>query len=138
MTTISREPEPGAPEDLREALAGAPLAEAAWNDLTPIARRDYISWINGAKQSQTRLRRLEKACSMLEAGKRRPCCYAIVPLDLHKALAAAQAAKDQWRDLTPDERRDFIDWIESAEQREARQRRIETACGMLAGGNRRP
>ncbi len=136
MTIV--EPEPGAPADLREALAGAPVAEAAWKSLTPIAHRDFISWIDSARQTQTRARRLEKACSMLAAGKRRPCCYAIVPLDLHKALAAAREAKAQWSDLTPDERRDFIGWIESAEQRQTRLRRIEQACGMLAGGKRHP
>jgi hypothetical protein len=37
---------------------------------------------------------------MLAAGKRRPCCYSIVPLNLHKALVAAPKAKAQWHDLT--------------------------------------
>ncbi len=134
---MREESEPMAPADLLRALADAPPAAAAWKALTPIARRDFICWIGSAKQAQTRLRRLGKACSMLAAGKRRPCCYAIVPLDLHKALSAAQEAKVQWRDLNSVERRDFIDWIESAERRETRRLRIEEACGILAGGQRR-
>src|SRR5438552_7124326 len=83
-----KESEPGVPTDLRKALADAPQAKAQWSDLTAIARRDFISWIDSAKQPETRRRRIERACSMLAAGKRRPCCYSIVSLDLHKALKA--------------------------------------------------
>src|SRR5437660_8216561 len=95
------------PTDLRKALAAAPLAEAAWKALTPIARRDFTSWIDSAKQPETRRRRIERACENLAAGKRRPCCYAVVPMDLYKALGAAPMAKAQWSDLTPTERRDL-------------------------------
>lgn len=125
------------PTDLRKALAAAPAAKARWDDLTPIARHDFISWIEAAKQNETRRRRVERACDMLVAGKRRPCCYAIVPLDLHRALAAAPAAKAKWGRLTPNARREFISWIESAKQRETRRRRIGDACELLAAGKRR-
>ena len=126
------------PADIRKAIAAAPEARAQWNELTPIARRDFISWIESAKQEETRRRRIERACSMLAEGKRRPCCYSIVPLDLHKALAAAPKAKAQWHGLAPDARRDFISWVESAKQRETRKRRIDEACVKLAAGKRRP
>src|SRR5438034_11445021 len=72
------ESEPRVPTDLGKALAATPTAKVQWNDLTPIARRDFITWIDSAKQPETRRRRIEKACSMLAAGKRRPCCYSIV------------------------------------------------------------
>ena len=126
------------PTDLRKALAAAPTAKAQWRDLTPIARRDFISWMDSAKQKETRRRRIEKACSMLVAGKRRPCCYSIVSFNLYAALAATPMAKAQWRDLTPTERRDFISWMDSAKQPEAHRRRIEKACVMLAAGKRGP
>ncbi len=132
------DPEPTVPADLRKALRSAPPARMQWNGLTPIARRDFISWIAAAKQAETRRRRIERACDMLAAGKRRPCCYAIVPLDLHKALAEKPKAKAQWSDLTPNARRDFIGWIDSAEERDARRRRIEEACTALAAGKRQP
>jgi len=134
----TEEPEARVPTDLRNALAAAPMAKAQWKDLTPIARRDFISWIDSAKQTETRRRRIEKACSMLAAGKRRPCCYSIVSFDLFTALAAAPMAKAQWSELTPIERRDFISWMDSAKQPEAHKRRIEKACAMLAAGKRRP
>ena len=69
------EPEPRVPADLRKALAAAPKARALWSDITPIARRDWIRWIATAKRSETRTRRIDKACTMLVAGKRRPCCF---------------------------------------------------------------
>lgn len=119
------------PSDLRKALASVPAAKAQWDHLTPIARRDFISWIDSAKQIDTRKRRIERACSMLAAGKRRPCCYAIVPLDLHNALKAAPQAKARWSELPSDARRDLIDWIDSAKQRDARRRRIDETCAKL-------
>src|SRR6266545_5720363 len=130
--------EPKVPTALRKALAAAPMAKAQWSDLTPIARKDFISWIDSAKQLETRRRRIEKACSMLAAGKRRPCCYSIVSLNLHTALAATPREKAQWSDLTPIERRDFISWMDSAKQPEAHRRRIEKACVLLAAGKRPP
>jgi len=126
------------PTDLRTALAATPMAKAQWSDLTPIARRDFISWIDSAKQPETRRRRIEKACSMLAAGKRRPCCYSIVSFNLYTALAAAPMAKAQWSDLTPIERRDLISWMDSAKQPGAHKRRIEKVCATLAAGKRRP
>src|SRR5438477_193652 len=55
------ESEPRVPADLRKALAAAPMARVQWSDLTPIARRDFISWIDSAKQPETRRRRIERA-----------------------------------------------------------------------------
>ena len=132
------ESEPRVPTGLRKALAATPMAKTQWRDLTPIARRDFISWIDSAKQAETHRRRIERACSMLAAGKRRPCCYSIVSLDLHLALKAAPRAKAQWSDLTSIERRDFISWMDSAKEPETHRRRIEKACAMLASGKRRP
>jgi hypothetical protein len=69
------EPEPRLPPDLRKALADIPQARALWSDISPTARRDWIHWITSAKRSETRARRIENACSMLAAGKRRVCCF---------------------------------------------------------------
>jgi hypothetical protein len=66
--------EPRLPTDLRKALAASSTAKAQWRDLTPIARSDFISWMDSAKQPETHRRRIEKACLMLAAGKRRPRC----------------------------------------------------------------
>jgi hypothetical protein len=69
------EPEPKGPTDLQKALTASPKARALWSDITPIARRDWIHWIVSAKRPETRARRIENACAMLTAGKRRVCCF---------------------------------------------------------------
>ena len=75
ITRVGDEPEVRVPMDLLEALAAAPRAQAAWADITPLARRDWIFSISTAKLPETRRRRIEKACDMLASGKRRLCCF---------------------------------------------------------------
>lgn len=75
ITPAMQEPEPKLPADLRKALAAAPSARAAWKDITPAARRDFIHWVVSPKQAETRARRIRTACDMLAKGKRRPCCF---------------------------------------------------------------
>jgi len=75
ITRAGEEPEIRVPMDLRKALAAAPLARAGWEDITPLARRDWIFSITTAKQPETCRRRIEKACDMLACGKRRLCCF---------------------------------------------------------------
>ncbi|OGH16683.1 MAG: hypothetical protein A3I54_02465 [Candidatus Levybacteria bacterium RIFCSPLOWO2_02_FULL_41_11] len=136
---VEEESEPRVPADLQKALAAVPpLVEVVWKSLTPLARWDFIIWIDAAKQLETRKRRIEKACSMLTAGKRRPCCFTIVPTDLYKALEANPKAKAQWRDLGPVARRDFVSWIDSAKQPELSKSRAGQACELLAAGKQRP
>lgn len=80
IAPVAEEPEPKAepkvPADLRKALAVAhPKARAGWADITPVARRDWIQWIESAKREATRLKRIANCCDMLAKGKRRPCCF---------------------------------------------------------------
>ncbi|MEK7079893.1 MAG: YdeI/OmpD-associated family protein [Patescibacteria group bacterium] len=124
--------------ELEKALAKNAKAKAAWKDLTPIGRRDFTTWIQSAKLPETRKRRMERTPSMLLSGKRRPCCYAIVPSNLYKALDSLPKAKATWKTLTPDQKRDFVDWIDSATSPEARMKRIEKTCVLLSQGKRRP
>src|SRR5689334_2571516 len=76
ITPMAEEPEPIVPADLQKALAAAPArAREIWSDITPVARRDWIRWIESAKREATRLKRIESGCDMLAKGKRRPCCF---------------------------------------------------------------
>lgn len=72
---VSEWPEPTVPADVKNALADDPAAHTLWKDITTKARWEYICWIRSAKQSETRERRIEIACSKLEDGQRRPCCF---------------------------------------------------------------
>lgn len=91
IAPVEREPEPEPPSDLRAALALAPEAAAVWDATTTIARVDWIHWIESAKQSKTRKRRIENACDMLASGQKRVCCFD--PSGFYsKGLAAPKAA----------------------------------------------
>ncbi|BDB39583.1 MULTISPECIES: YdeI/OmpD-associated family protein [Mycobacterium] len=63
------------PSDLRQALIGNSAALELWNDITPLARNEFICWVEDAKQAKTRERRIRRTQEELEEGKRRPCCW---------------------------------------------------------------
>jgi uncharacterized protein YdeI (YjbR/CyaY-like superfamily) len=63
------------PSDLRKTLAADRKALSAWEDITPLARNEWICWIESAKKSETRNSRIERARTGLIDGKRRPCCW---------------------------------------------------------------
>lgn len=64
------------PSDLRSALITTPKALAVWEDITPLARNEWICWVISGKKAETRGIRIHKALSKLEGGMRRPCCWA--------------------------------------------------------------
>jgi len=63
------------PTDLRKALTSDPKALARWEDLTPLARNEWICWTISVKRPETRQEHIERVCSQLKEGKRRPCCW---------------------------------------------------------------
>jgi uncharacterized protein YdeI (YjbR/CyaY-like superfamily) len=63
------------PADLKKALRTDATTQAAWDDLTALARNEWICWVTSAKQETTRNRRIQRALEDLQAGKRRPCCW---------------------------------------------------------------
>jgi uncharacterized protein YdeI (YjbR/CyaY-like superfamily) len=63
------------PADLREALAAKASVLDAWEDITPLARNEFICWVEDAKQEKTRERRIRRTREELEEGMRRPCCW---------------------------------------------------------------
>lgn len=75
MSPTKEWPEPQLPTDLSAALADNPQALAAWQSITPIARWDWIRWMEAVVLAETRKERPQKLCSMLMSGKRRPCCF---------------------------------------------------------------
>lgn len=63
------------PDDLRKSLASDPKVLALWEDITPLARNEFICWVENAKQFETRNRRIKRTSEELLEGKRRPCCW---------------------------------------------------------------
>lgn len=91
ISPSATEPKPRLPADLRRALTAAPKALALWSEITPASRLDWIHWIVSAKRPETRVRRIDNACSMLAAGKRRVCCFDRSGV-YSKGMSAPQAA----------------------------------------------
>ena len=77
---VSSQPVPGGvvhklPADLRKVLISNRTALDAWKDITPLARNEFICWVEDAKQEMTRERRIRRTQEELEEGQRRPCCW---------------------------------------------------------------
>lgn len=68
-------PEPQLPHDLADALRDAGDLDEVWASLTPMARWEWVRWVQATKNATTRLRRVEVTVSKLHDGKRRPCCF---------------------------------------------------------------
>jgi len=92
LTPVAQEPEPQLPPDLRSALADHPAARATWDDITAVARRDWIHWVTSGKKAETRARRIATACDKLASGQRRACCFDRSGM-YSKSMAAPVAAE---------------------------------------------
>lgn len=76
MTTNKDWPEPNIPEDFAKALRIAPnKVKDKWKDITPMARWEWIRWVNATGSMDTRAIRIEKSISKLNGKHRRPCCF---------------------------------------------------------------
>jgi len=63
------------PADLREAIISDPEALSLWEDLTPLARNEWICWTISVKKPETRKEHVERVRTELKEGMRRPCCW---------------------------------------------------------------
>ncbi|MBP9710723.1 MAG: YdeI/OmpD-associated family protein [Candidatus Pacebacteria bacterium] len=63
------------PADMQKALAASPKALAAWEDISPLARNEWICWVVTVKRVETRKEHTTRMVSELKDGKRCPCCW---------------------------------------------------------------
>ena len=76
IQTLKDWPEPNVPQDLEKALAAAPQTiQDLWKGITPMARWEWVRWVNATPNPDTRQRRVEVSISKMKRGKRRPCCF---------------------------------------------------------------
>lgn len=69
-------PEPDVPEDFARALrVSPPKVQDKWRQITPMARWEWVRWVNATASSNTRAARIEKSVSKLSGQHRRPCCF---------------------------------------------------------------
>ena len=78
------------PADVRAAIAADKKVLALWNDITPLARNEWICWIISGKKAETRGIRIKKALSKMRGGMRRPCCWAGCMHRTDKPLSRSQ------------------------------------------------
>lgn len=64
------------PADLVAALTESSKVTTLWESLTPIARNEFICWVEDAKREATRARRIGRTVEELLEGQKRPCCWA--------------------------------------------------------------
>lgn len=63
------------PEDLKKMLVSNQKILSLWEDITPLARNEWICWVTSPKKIETRAKRIEVGKSKLLSGMRRPCCW---------------------------------------------------------------
>lgn len=63
------------PDDLKKTLNSSKEALLAWEDITPLARNEWICWVITNKKPETRIDHLRRTREELIEGKRRPCCW---------------------------------------------------------------
>lgn len=63
------------PVDLQKILSSDPVAREAWEDITSLARNEWICWVESVKKPETRKMHIERVPTELKGGKRRPCCW---------------------------------------------------------------
>lgn len=63
------------PADMRKALTSSRATLAAWEDLTALARNEWICWVISVKKDETRRDHTKRLISELKEGVRRPCCW---------------------------------------------------------------
>jgi Bacteriocin-protection, YdeI or OmpD-Associated/Domain of unknown function (DUF1905) len=60
------------PSDLAAALDADPVVRETFDDLSYTHRKEYVRWIEEAKRTETRTRRVEKSVEMLRDGIKTP------------------------------------------------------------------
>lgn len=99
VVEVSLEPtkewiEPDVPEDVKKALSSSPKAQDLWNDITPMARWDWIRWVRAVKTAETRQKHLDVMLDKLNKGMRRPCCF-------NRNMCSEPYVSHNWRLLDP-------------------------------------
>ena len=90
MDVASKDFRHSVPDDLRAALDGNPSLKARWDDLTPLARNEWICWMISPKKLETRDAHLARLQEEVLVGKRRPCCWPGCP---HRRASAQKYFK---------------------------------------------
>ncbi len=74
------------PADIKNILASNSILATKWNDLTSLARNEWICWTTIVKKEETRKKHVERLANDISKGKKRPCCWPGCPHHRPEAL----------------------------------------------------
>ena len=63
------------PEDIEKVLTSNSELLSKWNNLTALARNEWICWVTIVKTAETRKEHIERLSKEIMEGKKRPCCW---------------------------------------------------------------
>jgi hypothetical protein len=63
------------PDDLQKALLQDTTTTKLWQNLTPLARNEWVCWVISPKKQETRDEHIKRVVEELKQGMRRPCCW---------------------------------------------------------------
>ena len=78
------------PADLKKALISDSKALGLWEDITPLARNEWICWTISVKSLEKRQEHIKRVRSELKEGMRRPCCWVGCTHRKDKVLSPSQ------------------------------------------------
>jgi len=81
--------------DMKKALVSNKEVHRLWNDITSLARWDWVRWVRAVKTEETRKKHIEIMLSKLSKGMRRPCCF-------NRNLCSEPAVSKNWVLLVPE------------------------------------
>jgi uncharacterized protein YdeI (YjbR/CyaY-like superfamily) len=116
------------PRAVKQALMVSPKAWKVFQSLTPSRRKAYIRLIMDAKKEETRERQVQKAISLLEQNTG---SLDDVPPFVKRGLKVNAKAWENFQNLAPSYRRNYVGWIMHAKQEETRERRLQEAIVLL-------
>jgi hypothetical protein len=85
---------PQVPPDMKKAIIANKDNHRLWNDITPLARWDWVRWVRAVKTEETRKKHIDVMIDKLSRGMRRPCCF-------NRNLCSEPYVSHNWQLLDP-------------------------------------
>lgn len=86
--------DPEVPSDMKKAIVANKNNHKLWNDITPLARWDWVRWVRAVKTEETRKKHIDVMIDKLSRGERRPCCF-------NRNLCSEPYVSKNWQLLEP-------------------------------------
>jgi uncharacterized protein YdeI (YjbR/CyaY-like superfamily) len=75
------------PDDMKKAILADKKMLAMWEDITPLARNEWICWTTTVAKPETRTKHIVVMRDKMHKGERRPCCWLGCPHRTDKSIS---------------------------------------------------